>query len=98
MSTSNEQQRWVVDSIEESVASIEVDGDRMITVPQSLLPAGVKQGQVLAVRRERSADGQRSVLTIEIDAAATKRALAASAAQVKKGSRQKNDPGGDIVL
>lgn len=98
MSTSNEQQRWVVDSIEESVASIEVDGDRMITVPQSLLPAGVKQGHVLSVRRERSADGQRSVLTIEIDAAATKRALAASAAQVKKGSRQKNDPGGDIVL
>lgn len=98
MSPNNEQQRWVVDSIEESVASVEVDGDHMITVPQSLLPAGVKQGHVLSVRRERSPDGQSSVLTIEIDAAATKRALAASAAQVKKGSRQKNDPGGDIVL
>ena len=98
MSTNDEQQRWVVDSIEESVASVEVDGDRMITVPQSLLPAGAKQGHVLSVRRERSPDGQRSVLTIEIDAAATKRALDASAAQMKKGSRQKNDPGGDIVL
>jgi hypothetical protein len=98
MTSNTAQHRWVVDSIEESVASVEVDGDRMITVPQSLLPAGVTSGHVLSVRRERSPDGRRSILTIEIDAAATKQALAESAAQVKKGSRQKNDPGGDIVL
>lgn len=92
------QHRWIVDSIEESVASVEVDGERMITVPQSLLPAGVRSGHILTVRRELASDGKRSVLTIEIDEPATQRALAASAAQVKKGSRQKNDPGGDIVL
>ena len=98
MTTNPEQHRWIVDSIEESVASVEVDGDRMITVPQSMLPPGAKSGHVLSVRRDASADGQRSVLTIEIDEAATKKALAASAAQVNTGTRQKNDPGGDIVL
>lgn len=98
MTTNSAQHRWVVDSIEESVASVEVDGDRMITVPQSLLPSGVRSGHVLSVRRDLAPDGTRSVLTIEIDEAATQQALAASAAQVKKGARQKNDPGGDIVL
>ena len=98
MTTNSAQHRWVVDSIEESVASVEVDGDRTITVPQSLLPSGVTSGHVLSVRSERAADGKRSVLTIEIDEAATQKALAASAAQMKKGTRQKNDPGGDIVL
>lgn len=98
MTTNSAQHRWVVDSIEESIASIEVDGDTMITVPQSLLPSGVRSGHVLSVRRDLSADGGRSVLTIEIDEAATRKALAASAAQVRKGARQKNDPGGDIVL
>jgi hypothetical protein len=98
MTNTNAQHRWIVDSIEESVASVEVDGERMITVPQSLLPSGAKSGQVLSVRHDLSADGRRSTLTIEIDEAATQKALAASAAQVKKGTRQKNDPGGDIVL
>lgn len=91
-------QRWVVDSIEESMASVEVDGKSMITVPQTLLPSGARQGHVLRVKRELSADGLRSVLTIELDDAATKRALAASAEQVNKGAKGKNDPGGDITL
>jgi hypothetical protein len=90
--------RWVIDSIEEFMASVEVDGKSMITVPQSLLPSGAKQGHVLSVKRDVSADGKRSALTIEVDEAATKRALAESAAQVKKGARGKNDPGGDITL
>ena len=98
MTNTSAQHRWIVDSIEESVASVEVDGDRMITVPQSLLPSGAKSGQVLRVRRDLSPDGRRSTLTIEIDDAATQKALAASAAQVMKGTRQKNDPGGDVVL
>ena len=92
------EQRWVIDSIEESVASVEVDGDRMITVPQSLLPSGAKQGHVLRVLRETAPDGKRSTLSIEIDEAATRDAIAASAAQTKKGTRQANDPGGDIAL
>ena len=93
----NAEHRWIIDSIEESVASIEVDGDRMITVPQSLLPSDAKQGHVLRVVRD-SADRTHSTLTIEIDEPATRQALAASAAQTKKGTRQANDPGGDIAL
>jgi hypothetical protein len=80
-----EQHRWVVDSIEESVASVEVDGKKMITVPQFILPKGTREGHVLRV-------------TIEIDEAATKQALAESAAQVAKHAYQPKDPGGDIVL
>ena len=81
------QHRWVIDSIEEHVASIEVDAGQMITLPQSLLPAGAKQGDVLRV-------------SIELDPAATKQAMADSAAQVKKGmdASRKRDPGGDIKL
>lgn len=89
--------RWVVDAIEESTASIEVDGRQIITVPQWLLPATARQGHVLAVTHERPPSGGRSVLTIEVDESATAQALAASAAQVKR-RRGKNDPGGDITL
>jgi predicted ribosome quality control (RQC) complex YloA/Tae2 family protein len=90
--------QWIVDSIEEGMASVEVDGDRTITVPLSTLPAGTREGHVLRVRREQSGDGQRSTLAIELDAAATKRALAESARQARKHEKQRNDPGGDIVL
>ncbi|HWH53610.1 MAG TPA: DUF3006 domain-containing protein [Gemmatimonadaceae bacterium] len=97
---SDERQRWVVDAIEERMASVEVDGDKMITVPLATLPPGVRQGHVLAVVREMSADGKRATLTIEIDEAATTQALAASAAQVESIRRQsaKRDPGGDVTL
>ena len=90
--------RLIVDSIEEFMASIELDGRSMITIPQSVLPSDAREGHVLVLTREISADGKRAVLTIEVDEIATKRALAESAAQVKKGSKQKNDPGGDITL
>ena len=93
-----QQHQWVVDSIEEGMASVEVDGGRMITVPLSTLPAGTREGHVLRVRREQSSDGQRSTLAIELDEAATKLALAESARQVEKSARSKSDPGGDIVL
>jgi hypothetical protein len=96
--SSSGQHRWVIDSIEEHVASVEVDGGKMINVPQWLLPDGARQGHVLDVQHERPAKGQRSVLTIEIDGAATKQALSDSAAQVSKHAKQPNDPGGDITL
>jgi hypothetical protein len=80
-------QRWVIDAIEEGVASIELPGGRMAQLPVSVLPAGAKQGQILRV-------------TIEVDQKATDRALDESAAQVKKGSDEsrKRDRGGDISL
>lgn len=90
--------RWVIDAIEENAVAIEVDGRNMITMPRWLLPDGAKQGDVLNVRHDRPPKGQRSVLTIEVDATATKQAIDASAAQVQKGAKRKNDPGGDITL
>lgn len=79
--------RWVVDAIEEKMASVEVDGDTMITVPASLLPKGVRSGHVLKV-------------TILFDEDATQRAHEDSASQVKRGrdASRKRDPGGDIKL
>ena len=92
------EQRWIIDSIEAQVASIEVDGSTMIVVPQWLLPDDARTGHVLRVRCEQSKAGKRSAVSIEVDQAATDEALARSAAQVKKGVRQANDPGGNIVL
>lgn len=83
----SEPQRWVIDAIEERVASMELPDGKMIQLPVSTLPKGAKPGQILRV-------------TLEIDAAATKHALEQSAAQVKQGSEasRKRDPGGDIAL
>lgn len=87
MTTSARVHRWVIDSIEESSASIELDGGSMLQLNASLLPPGAKDGDVLRV-------------TIELDPAATQQALDASARQVKRGrdASAKRDPGGDIVL
>ncbi len=92
--------RWIVDSIEESVASVEVDGGTMITIPAWLLPGGAKAGDVLAVRHSRPSDGRRSALTIELDESATKSARRVSSAQTARISEQsrRTDPGGDIEL
>lgn len=81
------EQRWVVDDIQEGMASIELPNGKMITLPASILPRGVEPGQIVRV-------------SFEIDEAATKKAIAESAAQVKKGrdASRKRDPGGDIVL
>jgi hypothetical protein len=95
---SNGRHRWVVDSIEEHAASIEVDGDETITVPLWLIPDGVKEGDVLAVEHDRPKRGERSALTITVDRLATKKSLAESAAQVKKGPPAVDDAGGDIIL
>ena len=90
--------RWVIDTIEENAAAIEVDGNNVVTVPRWILPDGARQGDVLSVRHDRPPRGQRSALTIEVDAAATKKAFAESAAQVQKGVKRPNDQGGDIRL
>lgn len=63
---------WVIDQIENGVASIEVDGKTMITLPRAILPRGVKEGDVLRVN-------------LTPDPAEQARRLAQSAAQVAKG-------------
>jgi hypothetical protein len=80
-------QRWTIDTIEEGTASIELPDGKVITLPAAILPKAARSGQVLRV-------------TIELDPAASKQALAASAAQVAIGrdASRKRDKGGDIVL
>lgn len=92
------EQRWVIDSIEENIASVEIDGHTMITVPVAILPTGTREGQILKVRSEGTRSATRALISFEYDAAATSAALARSAEQVKKGARQANDPGGNITF
>ncbi|CAN5149796.1 hypothetical protein BH09GEM1_BH09GEM1_22460 [soil metagenome] len=89
-------QRWVIDSIEASIASVEVDGATMITVPLALLPSGVKQGDIVSVGFDGAQTSARSVVVFAIDDFATAEARARSAAQVGKAAPQGNDAGGDL--
>lgn len=90
-----EQHRWMIDAIEEFIASVEVDGREIIRVPQWLLPAGAIEGEILRVTHERS--GDRSALRVERDASATDAARRASAEQLRRPGT-KHDPGGNITL
>jgi hypothetical protein len=85
---------WIVDVIEDGSTSIEVDGRTITSIPEWMLPEGVKEGDVLSVTHERR-EG-RSALVIENDPEATKKALDRSEKQVSRKS--KNDRGGDIQL
>jgi hypothetical protein len=85
---------WVVDVIEDGAASIEVDGRTVTPIPAWILPEGVKEGDVMSVTHDRG-EGK-SVLLIEKDPAAKKKAMDRSAKQVSRKS--KNDRGGDIQL
>ncbi len=65
-------QVWIIDQIEDGVASIEVDGNRTITIPVAVLPKGVQEGDVLRA-------------TIAQDRDEKARRLARSASQLSKG-------------
>lgn len=65
---------WVVDQVENGVATVEVTGERTITVPIGILPSGVSDGDVLRV-------------TIIQDPAELARRLAQSSAQIAKGGK-----------
>ncbi len=84
---------WTVDAVEEGIAAIEADG-KLLHLPLALLPAGVREGDVLAVDREEQADA--ATLHIRIDRAATEAALQRSRDKLR--SVRPGDPGGDIVL
>jgi Protein of unknown function (DUF3006) len=78
-----ERHTWTVDVIEEDSAAVEVDGRRVNQLPRWLLPEKAREGDVLAVRHERT--GDKSKLTIEIDPEATAAALERSKEQVRRG-------------
>ena len=94
-----DQQRWIIDGIEDEVARLEVEGERTITLPRALLPAAARDGLVLRVRREPEGR-DRVTITIEIDREATSAARRASKAQVAAldAESRKKDAGGDVNL
>ena len=88
-----EQHRWEIDEIEEGVAAIIEDGDRMHHVPLWMLPAGVAAGAVLTLRvtqsSPRSADVTLSVDRVEAPS---------TPGRGRKRPRSRSDRGGDIIL
>jgi hypothetical protein len=89
---------WRIDGIEEGIARVEEDGERMLSLPRHLLPAGAKEGQRLRVTRVAKRGSV--TLTIEIDEEGTAAELARSKAQTAAALAQsrKRDPGGDVSL
>jgi len=92
-------QRWIIDGIEDEVARLEMEGERMVTLPRALLPAAARDGLVLRVRREPEGR-DRVTITIEIDREATEAARRTSKAQVAalETESRKKDAGGDVAL
>jgi hypothetical protein len=45
--------RWVIDAIDEEVATCEVDGVVVMRLPRWLLPEGARAGDALVVRHRR---------------------------------------------
>jgi hypothetical protein len=97
--TKRQQHRWAIDGLEEGIARVEEDGERMLSVPRHLLPADVREGQVLTVTRGTARNGALQI-TIAIDEAATQAALEQSKATVTKTmtASRARDPGGDVAL
>lgn len=92
--------RWVVDGIDEGMARIEEDGDRMITVPVHLLPAGVREGQVLRVVSAAGEQPGSLTITVTIDPKAAAAAMAKSKAATERAmaASKRRDRGGDVAL
>ncbi|HEX5972550.1 MAG TPA: DUF3006 domain-containing protein [Gemmatimonadaceae bacterium] len=92
--------RWAVDAIEEGMARIEEDGERMITVPLYLLPADVREGQIFDVTTAVGKAKGTLVVTVAADEAATAESLAKSKATMASAMAQsrKRDRGGDVAL
>jgi Protein of unknown function (DUF3006) len=61
----NKEHRWTIDSINELMARVLVDGQQTMHIPHWMLPRGAREGDVLAVKHEVTAE--HSVLKIERD-------------------------------
>lgn len=92
--------QWVVDGIEEGMARVEEDGERMLTVPTYLLPAGVAEGQILRVTRGSEKKKESVTLVVAVDSEAAAQAMARSKDQTARtmAASKKRDPGGDVAL
>ena len=92
--------RWAVEGIEEGIARIEEDGERMISVPVHLLPPGTKAGQLLRMTGDAGDLAGAAGCTIVLDEAGTLAAQRQSKAFVDAtlAESKKRDPGGDVSL
>ena len=89
----DEQHVWIIDAIEEDVAAIEEDGERIRHVARWLLPPGAREGAILSVSRTESGeDGLRIEIVIDRDAERAARD------ERRDRPRSASDRGGDIVL
>jgi hypothetical protein len=89
-----ETHRFIVDRHEGEISIVEVDGKALLDLPRWLLPRAARGDDVVAVSVE--GDGDRTVVTLERDPAATARAQAEAAEAVRRLKRR--DPGGDVQL
>jgi len=85
--------RWIVESLGDETAAVEVDGGAVAHVPRWLLPADAHEGDVLAVTHAHGHG--RVTVTVAHDAAATQAALDDSARQMRDAPI---DRGGDVAL
>lgn len=85
--------RLEVDRFEGDLVVVRADGARTLDLPRWLLPDGLREGDVVAVRR--SGEGDRVRLELRIDRAAGEAARAAAKAILARLRR--SDPGGDLL-
>jgi len=85
---------FVIDRIEESVAVLIADAGDEETVPVRVLPAGLREGTVLRVRRD--ATGGPDWTTARPDPEETQRRLARARRILDELA--KRDPGSDLAL
>jgi hypothetical protein len=90
---SDEEHVWIIDSIEEDVAAIEEDGERIRHVARWLLPGGAREGSILRVTRTASEEN-----AIRIDIVIDRDAERAARDERRERPRSASDRGGDIVL
>ena len=86
--------RWAVDRVEEGTAAVEQDGDHMYEIPRWLLPAGARDGDVLAAVVTKRGEGEVTI-TVRLDRSG---AATGAAPKPAKPVRSPKDPGGDIAL
>ncbi len=86
--------QFIVDRHEGDLSVVAVDDRAMLDLPRWLLPPAARGDDVLAVIVEAS--GDRAVITIERDTAATAGAQEAARAAVRR--LKTKDPGGDLRL
>ncbi|HEY8483862.1 MAG TPA: DUF3006 domain-containing protein [Longimicrobiales bacterium] len=91
---SSETHRLVVDRFEGDLVVVEVDGERFLDLPRWLLPPGVREDDVIVVRRTTGEN--RVTLELEVDPAATAAARAEARRLIDELRRK--DPGGDLSL